>query len=256
MFFQPKPTCETNCNNQSTDDNYTTQPQTEPEQKKEYQLSDYVSFSEVTFTVTFPEEVEKGHTEDVLRKVELKNISSQTANKFNTAQDEMIAYDNYYVISRENKANASINGSILSAYNVIKNNEIYGVTGQAGTISYNLETQKELSNNELANSYSLTIEEIYNTVLQNLVNNVTADAFLLSTIGDVTAPTISVTDFANKISEYAKTLSSNPELLKLYLDEENTIHALYQQREVLEALGMGTHMGIGLQGGYQDVKLK
>ena len=252
MFLKPEPKCET-VDNPTSDNNSTTQPQTPVEEQETYQLSDYVSFSEVSIPVTFPDEVEKGHTEDIIKKIDLKNLPIQTINRFNTAQEEMINYNNYYIISRENKADASINGDILSAFNVIKNSEVFGTTGQAETFNYNLETQKELSNKELANSYSLTIEEIYTEILQHLANNNEVDSFLLSTTGDVTAPTISLADFKNKISEYAKTLSSNLELFKLYLDVNDTVHALYQQKDILEALGMGTHMGIGLHGEMQDV---
>ena len=250
MFLKPEPKCEANCQDTTGDDKDTNaQPPSGP---KEYALSDYVSFAQVSIPVTFPDEVEKGHTEDIVTKIELKNLPASTINKFNITQEDMI---NCNAVSCENTANAVINGNIMSVHNVFKYIGTLGITGKAETLNYDLDAQKELSNEELANIYNITGEELYTAVLQNLVHNVTANSFLLDTSGNVTAPTISISDFTNNIPEYAKTLSDNHNLLKLYVDEENKVHALYQQFQVLEALGMSTHMGIGLLYGYQDIAI-
>lgn len=248
MFLKPESKCEANCQDTTGDDKDTNaQP---PSGQKEYALSDYVSFTQVSIPVTFPDEVEKGHTEDIVTKIELKNLPASTINKFNTTQEDMI---NCNAVSCENTANAVINGNIMSVHNVFKYIGTLGITGKAETLNYDLDAQKELSNEELANIYNITGEDLYTAVLQNLVHNVTANSFLLDTSGNVTAPTISISDFTNNIPEYAKTLSDNHNLLKLYVDEEDKVHALYQQFQVLEALGMSTHMGIGLLYGYQDI---
>ena len=128
--------------------------------------------------------------------------------------------------------------------------------GDAETINYDLKNNSELTNTELLKDYNSTSKAMYETILNQLVQNVTTSSFLLSTNGDISAPTISVVDFTNNITEYATTLSDNLNLAKLYVDKGNSVHALYQQHQILEALGMSCHMGIGLLPGVQDAELK
>ena len=255
MFFQPKPTCETTCPEPANDGNSTTQSQSEPEEKEAYQLSDYVSFSELNVPVTFPDEVQKGHTEDIIRKIELKNLPSNIIAKFNEAQEKLITNTNGTVVFRNNKADATINGDILSVFTVFDYQGAYEKMGDAETINYDLKNDTELTNMGLLADYNLTSKGMYEAILNQLVQNVTADSFLLAINGDVTAPTISIADFTNNIAEYATTLSNNPNSVKLYVDENNSVHALYQHYQILEALGMSAHMGIGLLRGVQDIKL-
>lgn len=255
MFFQPKPTCETNCTEPMSDSDSATQSQTEPEEKEAYQLSDYVSFSEVSIPVTFPDEAQKGHTEDIIRKIELKNLPANITAKFDETQEKLIANTNGTVVFRSNKADATINGDILSIFTIFDYQGAYEKMGDAETMNYNLKNDVELANTELLADYNLTSKSMYEAILNQLAQNVTTSSFLLATDGDVTAPTISITDFTNNITEYAATLSDSPNLVKLYIDKDDNIHALYQQYQILEALGMSAHMGIGLLRGVQDIKL-
>lgn len=253
MFLKPEPKCEANCQ-ETSNDSSNNSPQTPTDETEKYILSDYVSFTEVSIPITFPDELQKGHTEDIVKKVEFKNLPESVISKFNNAQNELMKEDGY-VITVNNIAGATINDNILSAYTLYNYHSIYGDRGNMETLNYNFETKKELSNEELISLYNLTGSEVYTSILQQLTSNVTAESFLLSTIGDVTAPTISMADFVNNIPEYANTLSSNLGLSQFYIDDNNKVHALYTQKDILEALGMGTHMGIGLASEVQDAIL-
>ncbi|MBR2741939.1 hypothetical protein IKD98_04325 [Candidatus Saccharibacteria bacterium] len=250
-FTTPTTPAPTPNNNQST----TSDKPATTEENNKYKLSDYATFSEISVPVTFPDEVEKGHTQDTLTKIELTNLPQTIITKYNDAQEQLINNEDIYIISRSNKANTTINGDILSIYTIFKYDSVYSDYGKAETLNYNLNTKQELSNQELEKVYNLTDEEIYSKVLEQLVDNVTTSSFLLNTDGDVSAPTISLADFSNKIPEYAKTLSSNTDLVKLYVDKDNKVHALYEQSQILKSLGMSTHMGGGLLPSIQDVSL-
>ena len=254
MFLKPAPKCETNCQEPTSDGSGTnTQPPTE--KPKEYELSDYVSFTEVSIPVTFPDEVEKGHTEDTIKRIELKNVPVSITTDFNSAQEQLVSEDTY-TISRTNTVGASINGSLLSAYTIYKYDGVYRDSGKAETINYDINKQQTLSNQELADFYDITSEEVYDIVLRHLASNVTATSFLLNTHGDVSGPSISVEEFTNHIPEYNSAMPADLAPLKMYVDEDNIVHALYLESIILENLGMGTHMGIGLHGDYQDVVLQ
>ena len=97
---------------------------------------------------------------------------------------------------------------------------------------------------------------MYDKVLRHLVQNVTTTSFLLNTRGDTRGPSISIEEFTNQIPQYKSKMPADLTLLKMYIDENNTVHALYKEHEILESLGMGTNMGAGLLPGIQDVEIK
>lgn len=253
MFLKPEPECKTDCQNVADDVPKKEQPT--PMEEDTYQLSDYVSFLETTIPVTFPDEVAKGHTEDTLTKIELKNLPDSIIAEFNDAQEKLIPKDDSN-LSQENEVGATINDGVLSVYSAFKYTSMFGVTGDAITLNYDLKNNKKLDNARLIALYNLTGEEAYEKILEEIAGSVTIDSFLLSTTGDVTAPKISIAEFKAKIGEYKTTLANSLDLLKLYVDNDNKVHALYEQYEVLNALGMGSHMGVGLISGMQDTILQ
>ena len=252
MFFQPQPSCETNCDQTSDNDSKDDSNPSEIEEEV-YKVSDYVAFVDATIPTAQPEGTTGERTESVIKKVELSNLPQGIIQSFNTAQNKLID-EGTNIYSCENNAGAAIDDGILSVYTVYSYSLAYGNYGEAITLNYNLETGNELSNTELLSQYSLTSEGMYEAILKQLVQNVTTESFLLDTHGDVTAPTISVTEFTNNIPEYKKVLSADPSAVKLYVDGSQ-LHALYEHYDILENLGMGTHMGAGLKGGVQDIAL-
>ena len=255
MFLKPEPK-NTTYDDQAATSESIDQPQTPVEGQEAYQLSDYVSFSEKSIPVTFPDEVEKGHTEDIIKIIELRNIPASVISDFNNAQEQKITTEDAYNISQTNEVGASINGSLLSAYTIYKYHGVYGDSGSAETINYDIDNQQKISNQELAKLYNITAEEVYDKVLRHLVQNVTTTSFLLNTRGDTRGPSISIEEFTNQIPQYKSKMPADLTLLKMYIDENNTVHVLYKENEILESLGMGTNMGAGLLPGIQDVEIK
>jgi hypothetical protein len=113
------------------------------------------------------------------------------------------------------------------------------------SLNVNLDNNRIITNEELIGMYDLDIDSIYEKILNNLTTTVTTDKFLLSVDGDVSAETISVADFKNKISDYVETLNNRYDVFTLYV-KDNKVNLVYSQGGVLQLLGMGTHMGIGL----------
>ena len=95
---------------------------------------------------------------------------------------------------------------------------------------------------------------MFEKILKNIKNTVTVDKFLLSTTGDITADKISLSEFDNNISTYAKDIENNYDVVTLYL-KNNKLVAVYTQSEILSLLKMGTHMNIGLISEPQVIEL-
>ena len=224
---------------------------TASEETSDYILADYVSLSEISVPITFPEEIEKGHTQDTITKIELTNLPQTIIARFNEAQEELINYD-VYTMRRSNDSGASINDNILSVYTIYEYNGVYGDFWNAISLNYDLNTKQELSNNELSTTYNVTGKKIYDTILNQLVNSVTTESFFLDTQGGVSGSTISLKDFTEKLQDYEKALEGRLDIIKMYVDN-NKLHVLYKQSEILEALGMSTNMGSGLLPEIQDI---
>ena len=118
-----------------------------------------------------------------------------------------------------------------------------------------INTKEELNNIQMLGRMGFTIEEAYHKILENLATNVSIiDSFLLNTNGDISGETISISDFKNNIDEYAGQLKDNQNLLYVLL-KDSGVSVSYKQHDILEALGMSSHMDVGLVREYVEVEL-
>ncbi|MNP42225.1 hypothetical protein D3C76_1359810 [compost metagenome] len=77
------------------------------------------------------------------------------------------------------------------------------------------------------------------------MKTVSTESFLLDVDGNIDAETISTSEFKSKVSEYSKSLNNRYDVVTLYIKNDN-VYCVYKQSEILNLLGMGTHMGLGL----------
>lgn len=148
-----------------------------------------------------------------------------------------------------------ISDNILFAYSI---SFIPSVTagGTNEVISNNIDinTGKNLNNEEVLKRLNITTEGVYEKILENLADSVSIDSFLLNVNGSIDTETITVSGFKNNIDEYVEALKGEQELFYVFL-KDSKITVSYSQNEILKALGMSSHMGAGLISEYVEVEL-
>lgn len=144
---------------------------------------------------------------------------------------------------------------ILFAYSINYRLHPYGhIVSEVISNNVDINTGEKLSNTKVLERVNITIGEVYNKILGNLADTVSVDSFLLNTQGDVSGETISIDDFKNNISEYVEQLKDKQDGFYVLL-KDSKIAVSYVQSEILEELGMSSHMNHGLVGGYIEVEL-
>lgn len=144
---------------------------------------------------------------------------------------------------------------ILFAYSINYHLHPYGhIVSEVISNNVDINTGEKLSNTKVLERVNITIGEVYNKILGNLADTVSVDSFLLNTRGDVSGETISIDDFKNNVSEYVEQLKDNQDAFYILL-KDSKITVSYVQSEILEELGMSSHMDVGLVGGYVEVEL-
>lgn len=145
--------------------------------------------------------------------------------------------------------------NILSTYSIVYS-ECMPNNVVSKIISNNIDsdTGERLNNEKVLGRFGITMEEAYRNILENLADSVSAKAFLLDAEGSVDAEQISINDFKKNIDTYIETLRNDQENFYVFL-KESKIAIAYSQREILEKLGMSSHMDAGLIGGYTEIKL-
>lgn len=144
---------------------------------------------------------------------------------------------------------------ILFAYSINYHLHPYGhIVSEVISNNVDINTGEKLSNAKVLERVNITIEEVYRKILGNLADTVSADSFLLNTQGDINGETISIDDFKNNIGEYVEQLKDNQDDFYILL-KDSKIAVSYVQSEILETLGMSSHMGVGLVSGYAEVEL-
>jgi hypothetical protein len=144
---------------------------------------------------------------------------------------------------------------VLSAYSINYRLDPYEyVVSKVVSNNVDLDTGKKLDNITVLKRFNLTIDEVYRQILNNLVETVSIDSFLLDTNGNVEAEKITTNDFKKNIDKYIKTLKSDQNLFYVFL-KGSKVAISYEQSKILEKLGMSSHMGIGLVDGYVEVEL-
>ena len=122
------------------------------------------------------------------------------------------------------------------------------------SLNIDLEKQKIMTNQELLKKCDVKSTDMFNKILNNIANTVTLERFLLDTEGNISADGISIEDFKNNINTYSNIIDNRYDLVTLFV-ENGKLKAKYTQNSVLEALGMGTHMGKGITSEPQTIEL-
>ena len=145
--------------------------------------------------------------------------------------------------------------NVLSAYSI----SYYkvptgGTTSKVISNNIDLATGEKLDNKATLDKFGLSAEEIYRKILENISETVTVDSFLLNRSGNILDESISVDAFKRNIDKYIETLKTNYDLFYVFLKDSN-ITISYQQHDILEKLGMSSHMDTGLVSGYAEIKI-
>ena len=144
---------------------------------------------------------------------------------------------------------------ILFAYSINYHLHPYGhIVSEVISNNVDINTGEKLSNTKVLERVNITIEEVYRKILENSADTVSVDSFLLNMQGDVSGETIGIDDFKNNIGEYVEQLKDNQDDFYILL-KDSKIAVSYVQSEILEELGMSSHMNVGLVGGYVEVEL-
>lgn len=144
---------------------------------------------------------------------------------------------------------------ILFAYSINYHLHPYGqIVSEVISNNVDINTGEKLSNAEVLERVNIATEEVYRKILGNLADTVSINSLLLNTHGDLSGEAISIDDFKNNISEYVEQLKDKQDGFYVLL-KDSKIAVSYVQSEILEELGMSSHMNAGLVGGYVEVEL-
>ena len=217
---------------------------------KTYNISDYVSVTDYEFNKNC---IDCG-TYGTVKKVEFKSLPLGTINEFESKHNEFINPTVLETAKLSNEVNYEINKNILSVYTKETKSYDYETQYDYYSLNVNLNNNKIITNQELLNLYNIKSTDVFTKILTNISNTIKTDKLLLSTIGDVTAETITIDKFKDNIIEYASSIDNRYDIVTLYI-KDNKLIAVYNQYKILYNLGMGTHMGIGLVSEPQSIEL-
>ena len=88
---------------------------------------------------------------------------------------------------------------------------------------------------------------------EKLDNKATLDKFGFRS-GNILDESISVDAFKRNIDKYIEPLKTDYDLFYIFL-KDSTVTISYQQHDILEKLGMSSHMDTGLVSGYAEIKI-
>lgn len=229
--------------NESTTENVT---KTKEEVKK-YVLDDYVKIENKTIET---------NPASIVKYVNVTNLPEGLTVEFKKMQDEFITPKamNLENFKYTNEVSSEIIDNILSIYVAETSTPNEGLGPQYSDYSLNVDlaTNKLILNEEMLKVFKFDSKDMFKKILTSISENVTTDSFLISTTGDITAEKIAISDFKNKINTYAESISNRTDIITLYI-KDGKLNATFKQINILNALGMGTHMGIGLKSEIQTI---
>ena len=153
------------------------------------------------------------------------------------------------------KSEYGVFNNVLSAYSISYYKEpTGGTTSKVISNNIDLATGEKLDNKAALNKFGFTAEEIYRKILENISETVTVDSFLLDTKGNILAEKIPIDTFKSNTDKYIETLKTDYDLFYIFL-KDSDITISYQQHDILEKLGMSSHMDTGLVSGYVEIKI-
>lgn len=207
----------------------------------EYNVNDYVSFTDSSSTSN-------------VKAIQFSNLPLRTTAEF-------YCKNNSFVTSlTPNDADYSSNTFTYETYkNILSVStvEIQSFTSSPKdyySINIDIDNQKPINNKQLLDIFNIKIEDVYTKILTNIANTVTAPYFLVDLEGDVTAEQVTIDEFRANISEYATYLNNNYDTLSLSIQNGKLV-CTYWQIDILNLLGLGSHMGAGLIREVQVVEL-
>ena len=202
-----------------------------------YKVEDYIEVSEIDSNCLT--------CNNKIKSIQFKNLDNNITSEFLTKHLEFINSKN--CVSLNNSVGYEIYKNVLSVYTKEEKNcsDLQGE--DLYSLNVDLKNNKIIKEDELLDKFNLNKDILYKKILINLADTVTVDKFLLSTNGDISSGTISITDFKNNINNYVDQLKdfSDSNLYLLYISNGN-LYAKYNHEFILNKLGMGTHMGTGL----------
>lgn len=217
------------------------------EEVKKYVLDDYVKIENKTIET---------NPASTVKYVNVTNLPEGLTVEFKKMQDEFISPTamNLENFKYTNEVSSEIKDNILSIYVAETSTPNEGLGPQYSDYSLNVDlaTNKLIFNEELLTTLKVDNKDMLKKILTSITENVTTDSFLMSTTGDISAEKINVSDFKNKINTYSESISNRSDLVTLYI-KDGKLNAKFKQINILNALGMGTHMGIGLKSEPQSI---
>lgn len=211
----------------------------------DYDTNDYIEVKTRKYLKKNEEETEwvSGKVKEVIFKNLPQDIIEDFKDRNNKFVNELPPFPPKYTLT--NEINYEIDDNILSLYS--KENVIYEFEQNTEDYSLNIDlvNKKIISNKDLLKKYNIKIDKVYESILNNLVDNVKIDFFLLSTKGDITAEKISLKEFEKNIPNYINKLNNKYDDITLYLHDGN-LFVTYTEYKVLNLLGMSSHNNIGL----------
>jgi len=237
-------------NQSKNDSNINIEEQNKQEEINNYNVNDYVLVTDYEFNKNC---IDCG-TYGTVKKVEFKTLPLSLTTEFNSKHTTFINPGALETAKLSNEIIYGINKNVLSIYT--KESKSYDLNTDYHYYSLNIDLDSEriITNQEMLELYNINSSDMFEKILNNIANTVTTEQFLLSTIGDVTAETVSINKFKENIKSYAKQIDNRYDVVTLYL-QNNKLIVVYDQAKMLSILGMGTHMGIGLNAEPQSIQL-
>ncbi len=232
------------------------------ETAKEYKTEDYIKLSTHTETGVFNDTTASVSYDDI----EFQNLSEDLYADFTkehkkltgdkACTDTLVQDGIECSMGKEGKISASIDGSILSVYEDVVEQDPNGEYSNRNVLNIDLEAMKKISDTDLLEKYGVDTTTVHEKIILNLVDTVSIDRFLNNVEGIINDDTTSVATMKEKYQDYAKKLDGKDSDLKLtYFIKNSKLYVSYVHNDVLKVMGMGQHMGAGLEGKAQEVQL-
>ena len=250
---QPNNKTDDKGSNQQTSDKKESDKETDP--AKTYDASHYITISQIDTCYNTVNCQWSG----IVNKIEFKNLPIRTTTEFLDKHEDFI-YPNFssgYGFTASNQVSYEVAGNIFSVLDEEKKvwkdglgDEYYDII----SLNIDLSTEKIVTNQELLDKYNIKTADMYKKILTKIADSVSIDEFLLDTHGNVAADKISVTEFRKNIDTYAGYIDNRADMVTMFF-KDGKLCASFAQSAILNILGMGSHMGIGLKAEPQIVQL-
>lgn len=255
-------------------------------EKNLYLTDDYVEIKPVTVKIKHEDKIESDDKWNVeLSDISFMKLESALISDF--IENHNIIINRYSVIDVSafagdsdflkinNDFDYEIEGEVLSIFEKFDNSssayQQYSPLIQSLVI--NLKDMSKLTNESLLDSIGYDVTKMFNLILEDSLTHITVDSLIQSPIGEVTADVLTINDFKANIKEYSKTLYNSKgvnfsasnfsefqyedvygDVISLYYSN-NKLRVAYKISPILAALGLSSHMGMGIDEKVQFLDL-